>query len=255
MSSLQDTFDALALVPYDFDQLRAVCEALLKDRRDDELLPYTERALAIEPRDLHVVNWRAQALTLLGRHFDAVATWRNYAAHDWKHAYYRMSLGQTRVMSGDVERGVPMLEVAWRTAAADSEWLAAKAELLYSEALLRTARPAGFERWLARNHGDSGDYRADGIPVWSGEQDLRGKRVLVTHWMGFGDQFLLFACLSQWLSARRVLCASRKRYPKNWEPDARVRARSARYALASTDARRAALAVAFAVFPGASARA
>jgi len=64
--------------------------------------------------------------------------------------------------------------------------------------LLRTARAAGFGRWLARNLGDTGNHRADGIPVWSGEQDLHGKRRLVAHQMGFGDQFLLFACQAQW---------------------------------------------------------
>jgi hypothetical protein len=201
MPSVQETLDALAHAPDDAEKLRAVCVALLHDMRDDELLTYTERALAIEPRDLHFVNWRAYALTLLGRHFDAVATWRNYAALPWQPAYYKMSLGQSLVMSGDVERGIPMLHDAWRTAAAGGDWFARKAEHLYGEALLRTARPAGFEPWLARNDSDSGNYQPADIPQWSGEQDLRGKRVLITHQMGFGDQFLFFANVSQWRAA------------------------------------------------------
>ena len=158
MSSVKETLDALAHAPDDAEKLRAVCVALLHEMRDDELLSFTERALAIEPRDLHFVNWRAYALTLLGRHFDAVATWRNYAALPWQPAYYKMSLGQSLVMSGDVERGIPMLHDAWRTAAEGGDWFARKAEHLYGEALLRTARPAGFEPWLARNDSDSGNY-------------------------------------------------------------------------------------------------
>ncbi|CAG9241307.1 hypothetical protein [Paraburkholderia caribensis] len=201
MPSVQETLDALAHAPDDINALRAVCTALLEDKRDDELLPYTSRALAIEPRDLHFVNWHAHALTLLGRHFDTVATWRNYAALPWQPAYYKMSLGQSLVMSGDVERGIPMLHDAWRTAAAGGDWFARKAEHLYGEALLRTARPAGFEPWLARNDSDSGNYQPTDIAPWSGEQDLRGKRVLITHQMGFGDQFLFFANVSQWRAA------------------------------------------------------
>ncbi|MEI5996933.1 hypothetical protein H3V53_06865 [Paraburkholderia bengalensis] len=201
MSSPQDALDALARAPDDIERLRAVCLALIEHKRDDELLPYTERALAIEPRDLHFVNWRAHALTLLGRHFDAVATWRHFAALPWKPAYYAMSLGQSLVMSGDLERGIAMLRDAWQQAAAAREWFAHTAEHRYGEALLRAARPLGFETWLARNRGDSGTYRPDDIPAWSGEQDLRGKRVLITHQMGFGDQFLLFAGLAQWRAA------------------------------------------------------
>ncbi|MEM5367367.1 hypothetical protein V4C53_15190 [Paraburkholderia azotifigens] len=201
MPSVPEAIDALAHAPDDIDRLRAVCVALLEDMRDDEVLPYTERALAIEPRDLHFVNWRAHALTLLGRHFDAVATWRNHAALPWRPAYYAMSLGQSLVMSGDTERGTPMLRDAWQQAAAEGEWFARKAEHLYGEALLRSARPAGFEPWLARNQGDTGSYRPADIPLWQGERDLRGKRVLITHQLGFGDQFLLFAGVRQWRTA------------------------------------------------------
>ncbi|SIT40245.1 TPR repeat protein (fragment) [Paraburkholderia piptadeniae] len=201
MSNLQDALDALAHAPDEIEKLRAVCIALIEEKRDDELLPYADRALAIEPRDVHFVNWRAYALTLMGRHFDAVATWRNHAALAWRSAYYEMSLGQSLVVSGDAERGIPMLEHAWRTAAAEGEWFARQAEHLYGEALLRTARPAGFEPWLARNHSDTGNYRPADIPSWSGEHDLRGKRVLITHQMGYGDQFLLFANVAQWQAA------------------------------------------------------
>ena len=201
MPSVPEALDALAHAPDDIEKLRAVCLALLEDMRDDEVLPYTERALAIEPRDLHFVNWRAHALTLLGRHFDAVATWRNHAALPWRPAYYAMSLGQSLVMSGDTERGIPMLRDAWQQAAAEGEWFARKAEHLYGEALLRSARPSGFEPWLARNQGDTGSYRPADIPLWQGERDLHGKRVLITHQLGFGDQFLLFACVQQWRAA------------------------------------------------------
>jgi hypothetical protein len=201
MPTVQPALDALAQAPDDLDRLRAVCDALREAMRDDEMLPYVDRALAIEPRDLPFVNWRAHLLTLQGRHFDAVATWRHYAALPWRPAYYKMGLGQSLVMSGDVERGIPMLHNAWQEAAADHDWFARKAEHLYGEALLRIGRADGFAPWLARNAGDTGNYDAAGIPMWSGEQDLRGKRVLITHQLGYGDQFLLLAGVSQWRAA------------------------------------------------------
>jgi hypothetical protein len=201
LPSLQDALDALAHSPDDTERLRAVCVALNETGRDEEMLPHTTRALAIEPRDLHFVDWHARALTLLGRHFDAVATWRNYAALPWNPVYYKMNLGQSLVMSNDVERGIPMLEDAWKSAVAANSPYARKAEHQYGEALLRTGRPKGFGPWLARNQSDTGNYRPADIPAWAGEEDLRGKRVLITHQLGFGDQFLLFANVAQWRAA------------------------------------------------------
>jgi len=201
MPSLQEALEALAHSPEDHERLRAVCVALIGAGRDEEVLPYTARALAIEPRDVYFADWHARALTLLGRNFEAVATWRHYAALPWDAVYYAMNLGQSLVMSGDNERGVPMLEAAWKRAVAENSPYARRVEHLYGEALLRVADPKGFEPWLARNESDSGNYRPADIPVWSGEQDLRGKRVLITHQMGYGDQFLFFANIAQWRAA------------------------------------------------------
>lgn len=205
MQPLDAALAAHAQAPHELAPLRAVCEALIELGRDDELLEFADKALRIDPRLPAFVNWRAHALTLHGRHFDAVATWRNHAALPWKHSFYQMSLGQSLVMSGDTERGIPLLEQAWRAAVADGEAYARKAGHLYGEALLRVARPAGFVHWLERNRSDTGSYRPLDIPSWMGERDLRGKRVLVTHQMGYGDQFLLLACVAHWRAAGATL--------------------------------------------------
>jgi len=188
-------------VPDDLEQLRAACVTLMNEGRDNETLALIDRALAIEPRDHQFVGWRAHVLSLVGRHFDAVATWRNYAALPWKPAFFQMGLGQGLVMCCDTAQGIVLLDRAHRTAVADNEWFAPRATHLFGEALLRAGDPAGFAHWLERNRSDTGNYRVDGIPTWSGEEDLRGKRVLITHQLGFGDQFLLFACVQRWLAA------------------------------------------------------
>jgi hypothetical protein len=202
---LQAALAAHARVPENLAPLREICDALRNLKRDGELLPWIDRALALNPRDSDFVCLRAHALTLLGRHFDAVATWQHYASLPWNGAFYEMHLGHNLVMAGDFERGIPLLRSAWQAARGSNDALATAAERFLGEAMLKTGDAHGFAHWLARNQCDSGNYRAVGIPVWAGEEDLRGKRVLVTNQLGFGDQLLLLACAAHWIAAGAML--------------------------------------------------
>jgi hypothetical protein len=198
---LQIALAAHVRAPGDLGPLREICDALCKLKRDDELLPWADKALTLNPRDSHFVRLRAHALNLLGRHFDAVATWQHYASLSWNDAFYALNLGHNLVMAGDFERGIPLLKRAWEAAVASDDALASAAERYLGEAMLKTGDARGFTHWLARNRCDSGNYHAGGIPVWAGEQDLRGRRILVTNQLGFGDQFLLFSCVPHWRAA------------------------------------------------------
>jgi hypothetical protein len=115
-----------------------------------------------------------------------------------------LNLGQSFVMAGDFERGIPLLESAWQAASASDDPNAIAAERCLGEALLKIGRPQGFVHWLVRTRG-SGSYHVDGIATWKGERDLRGKRILVTNLLGYGDQFLLFSCCSHWLAEGAAL--------------------------------------------------
>ncbi|HEY7299494.1 MAG TPA: hypothetical protein VH684_16430 [Xanthobacteraceae bacterium] len=198
---LQAALAAHARAPENPAPLREICDALLNLKRDDELIPWADKALVLNPRDLHFVCLRAHALSLLGRHFDAVATWQHHASLPWNAAFYGLNLGHNLVMAGDLERGTPLLKEAWQTALASDDALAAAAERFLGEAMLKTGDARGFAHWLARNRCDSGNYAAAGIPIWAGERNLRSRRVLVTNQLGFGDQLLLLSCVSHWLAA------------------------------------------------------
>jgi hypothetical protein len=198
---LQAALTAHIRDPEDLAPLRDVCDALLNLKRDGELIPWADKALALNPRDSQFVCLRAHALSLLGKHFDAVATWQHYASLPWDPAYYDLNLGYNLVMAGDFERGIPLLKKAWQAAVAAGDALAAPAERFLGEALLKTGDARGFSHWLARNQYDSGNYAAAGIPIWAGDRNVRSKRILVTNQLGFGDQFLLLSCASHWLAA------------------------------------------------------
>jgi hypothetical protein len=197
---LQAALSAHTESPGSLTPLRDICRALFDLKRDTELLPWADMALTLNPRETDFVCMRAHALTLSGKHFEAVATWLHYASLPWSAAFYRVNLGHSLAMSGDFERGIPMLESAWQAALAENHPVTPLAGHLLGEALLKTANAHGFTYWLARNRDNSGNYCPDGIPAWTGETALRGKRVLVTHQLGFGDQLLLFSCISHWLA-------------------------------------------------------
>lgn len=124
-------------------------------------------------------------------------------------AMFQMKLGYTLMMAGELAQGVALLDEARQIASVSSPALHAKTTHLLGEALLKSGDGRGFSFWRARNDdpgaGGTGSYLAVGVPLWSGERDLRGKRVLVTHQLGFGDQFLLGACLADFQSAGATL--------------------------------------------------
>ena len=209
--SLQTALAAHARAPEDLAVLKDICTAMVDLKRDGELLPWTEKALLLNPRDIDFVCLRAHCLTMLGRHFDAVATWLHYASLPWNTTFYRLHLGHSLTLTGDFERGIPLLRNAWKAAVESDSPLAPAAERLLGEALLKTGCAQDFNYWLARNHDNSGSYGPGDIPGWAGEQDLRGKRVLVTNQLGFGDQFLLCSCVSHWLGAGATVMVSCER--------------------------------------------
>jgi hypothetical protein len=198
---LQAALAAHAQAPDSLAPLHDICSALLELNLDEEALPWADKALALDPRRPRFVYLRAHALTLLGRHFDAAATWLHYASLPWKLPFYHLELGRNLAMVGDFDRGISLLNSAWRAALAAGDPIALVAERRLGEAMLKKGDAEGFTHWLALNQGICFNYRPDGVPDWTGAEDLSGKRILLTHQLGFGDQFLLFSCVSRWLAA------------------------------------------------------
>ncbi|SAL59200.1 TPR repeat-containing protein [Caballeronia peredens] len=203
ISRLRDAENRYEREPQSVPIIREICRTLAALKYEDAALPWTERGLALDPHDPEFIGLRVHALNLAGRHAEAAAFVTEKQSLPWLPATVQLELGYSRVMAGDLERAITLLDEARRIAAASHPAAVAKATYLLGEALLRRGDRRGFPFWTMRNEdaGASGSYRADGIPVWSGEHDLRGKRVLITHQLGFGDQFLLGASLADLQSA------------------------------------------------------
>ncbi|RZF24419.1 tetratricopeptide repeat protein [Paraburkholderia sp. UYCP14C] len=182
--------------------MREVCETLIALRREDELIPWTERALILSPNHPYFLALHAHALDLLGRHAEAAATWPHHPSRSHDPVLYRVRLGYSLMMAGNLEKAIQLLDEALRTVDSDNTHVRATAEQLLGEAMLKAGNSHGFAHWLARNEsGNAASYRPIGIPGWAGEPDLHGKHVLVTHQLGFGDNFLLAACVADWQAA------------------------------------------------------
>jgi hypothetical protein len=206
MSSFPDprlfaAINAHFATPEDVPALWEVCRALCAVRRDEQMLPWCEKGIALDPTSRVFVHARARALRHRGEHEAAVQTWRQYEALDWEAEFYRSRLGRDLYLSGETERAIGVLRetVAMTTNPVSVD--ARRARKWLAEALLSTGDAAGFEHWLHRNRGDAGNYLLADVPVWSGQRDLRGQRVFMTHQIGYGDQFMLFASVRHWLDA------------------------------------------------------
>ncbi len=191
--------------------LREICERLIAQRREDELLPWADRALLIDPLALDFVEMRALALSLGGLHREAAETLRRHQdGLRSRRRDFESWLGYELSMAGDPEAGAARLDEARRQAvAAGDTAIASLAAHRLGDAQLRQGKPQGFANWLHRNEdpNSSGSYRPASLPTWNGG-DPSGRRVLVTHQLGFGDQLLMLAAARDWLQAGARLMIS-----------------------------------------------
>ncbi|MDR3096383.1 MAG: hypothetical protein LBV73_04820 [Paraburkholderia sp.] len=198
---LLQAFVAHARSPSAPAPLFQICEALVGARRDEQMLPWAEKGLALDPQHRGFVHARARALRLLGRHAQAAQTWIDFAALDWSPLFYQARLGRDLYLSGDTARAIALLERAVDSPAAHDDPDKLRARKWLAEALLSMGDVRGFTHWVGRNLSDSGNYRYSAVPMWDGQCDLRGERVLVTHQMGYGDQFMMFGSIQHWRAA------------------------------------------------------
>ncbi|MEQ5842340.1 hypothetical protein N0A02_23110 [Paraburkholderia acidicola] len=186
--------------PHDLSIIWEACEILSALTREDQMLPWAERALALDPHHADFRAMRASALNLVGRHAEAADMLAHDLSTSGESAIYQLRLGYSLMMAGDLAKAIPLLDEVRQIA--DSTHVRAEAESLLGQALLKAGDPRGFAHWLMRSHsGDAYSYRPPDIPEWTGEPDLHGRRVLVTHQLGFGDNFLLAACVADWRAA------------------------------------------------------
>ncbi|WP_321948715.1 hypothetical protein [Paraburkholderia sp. J10-1] len=194
-------FEAHAHAPDNTDLLMQICETLVQARRDEQMLPWADKGLALAPEHRGFIHARGRALRLRGRHAEAAANWLAHQSLPWGPLFCEARIGRDLYLSGETQRAIDHLETALSRHPADLSRDALRARKWLAEALLSLGDTRGFTHWLERNRSDSGNYRYAEAPMWSGQRDLRGERVLVTHQMGFGDQLLLFASVRQWRDA------------------------------------------------------
>jgi hypothetical protein len=198
---LIQSFVAHTRQPAAAQPLAQICEALIGVRRDEQMLPWAEKGLALDPRSRNFVHARARSLRLLGHHAQAAQTWIDYAGLDWAPLFYLGRLGRDLYLGGDVDLAIAVLNQALEQPEDDTHPDKLRARKWLAEAMLSKGDVNGFTHWIWRNCGDTGSYRHSEVPMWQGQRDLHGQRVLVTHQMGYGDQFMLFGSLRHWRAA------------------------------------------------------
>lgn len=183
--------------------LHEICKCLITLKRDEEMLPWSRRALELNPHDVTSLTRCADALYLLGRYAEALRMWEQDPSQNTRPVLHRLRLGMNLMMAGHITRAISVLNEAWLMAQYDDPELSASVRFAMGEAMLKAGNPLGFSGWIMRNHVPrlSFSYSPPDIPEWDGESELHGKRVLITHELGFGDNFLLAARVRDWLEA------------------------------------------------------
>ncbi len=151
-----------------------------------------ERVLALEPDHVDAQNSRAEALALLGLHEDALQCFDALAATRPDDARAHNNAGSALLALGRFQDALARFE---RAIAIEPRYAKAMANRGMMRLLLGDFAK-GWLDWELRGHlAATPAPRRFSAPRWSGADDLRGKRVLLTSEQGLGDviQFCRYA--------------------------------------------------------------
>ena len=196
---------ALALDPHNPDLLDVHAAALLDLGRPQEALAQTDRALAIKPNHIEALGNRGNALVKLNRPNEAIAVYDaalRIAGDDTQlltnraHALRRLDRVGDAV--ADLQKAI-----ALRPDFAEAHFEVAMAQLALGD--FDGGWDAYERRWATAAFAPH--RRSFKSPLWTGEQSLQGKTVLLHAEQGFGDtiQFVRYVPMVASLGATVIL--------------------------------------------------
>jgi tetratricopeptide (TPR) repeat protein len=169
-------------------------QALLGLGRAGQALESLQRAWALQPTAEHALHV-GNALQALTRHEEALASYDSALALQPEYAAALNNRGNSLQA---LNRHAAAIRCYERAAAAKPD----EPDAHWNEALARLALGdyrGGFEKyeWRLKGQGARGGRLPDGPPVWSGNEPLDGRTIVVVHEQGFGDaiQFVRYAQL------------------------------------------------------------
>lgn len=80
--------------------LHEICKCLITLKRDEEMLPWSRRALELNPHDVTSLTRCADALYLLGRYAEALRMWEQDPSQNTRPVLHRLRLGMNLMMAG-----------------------------------------------------------------------------------------------------------------------------------------------------------
>lgn len=179
-AGLQDCLDALALRP-DFAPAHNLAGlALVKLDRCAEALPHYDRAFQLDPGHGEIyTNNKGNALVGLNRLDEAMAQFEKSIEIDPEYAEAYANAGLIHLRRGDFAQGWPLYEWRWRVARTRSV--------------------------LSHFSGDTVERYHQ--TLWTGEQDLTGKTILLHAEQGLGDivQFARYLPMVRALAAKVIV--------------------------------------------------
>ncbi|HIV71380.1 MAG TPA: tetratricopeptide repeat protein [Candidatus Aquabacterium excrementipullorum] len=196
---------ALALQPGQFVPLANRGSALLKLGRATEAIHSFEQALAIEPQHATVISNLAGALREAERWDDAWAFCQKALQIEPLHAGAHMNRGNVLLDRGEL----PAAREAFATVVslqpddADAQWSLGWCDLLLGD----WTRGLPQLEWRWRKPGFTSPVRNFSKPLWLGQDDLRGRTILLHAEQGLGDtvQFCRYASQLSAMGARVLL--------------------------------------------------
>jgi tetratricopeptide (TPR) repeat protein len=151
-------------------------------------------AIARYPSDASMVHAYALWLEYQGNFDVALAYWRRLERLAPSADPHHLNLARALLYANDLDAALALLTPLLERRGGEGDHEVALAHAIAGEALLKAGDPAGFAHYLYRIWANAGFYEVPDLPGWNGEE-LAGKRLLVTHHLGYGDQLLCASLL------------------------------------------------------------
>lgn len=181
---------ALEYAPNSVDVYRTAVEGMYLRRQLRSCSDLLRQALDRFPSDTVILEAYALWLEHNGNFDVAVPYWRRLNQLAPELDPYQLNVARALMYATQLDEAAHILQNALKDPENMTTVVLTQAHALYGETLLKAGNPDGFGHYIQRMWANAGFFNIPGLPWWQGEP-LVGKRILITHHLGYGDQLLM----------------------------------------------------------------
>jgi hypothetical protein len=162
-------------------------------------------AIKLYPSDPEIIEAFARWQEFQGNFDVAASYWVRLARVSPHFDPHKLGLARALMFANDLQGAVSLLRPFLEENGSVLHRAVSIAYAIVGEAMLKSGNPDGFQYYLHRIWANAGFYEVPEVQAWHG-QEIAGKKLLITHHLGYGDQMLLASLLPHFVARGVQVC-------------------------------------------------